>query len=383
MSMSGERHNLILSKHYGGTLMSKKWKVAVIGCGFFANVQYFPNISKEANAECVAAVDIVFERAQEACEKYGIKNAYHDVYELLEKCDFDIAIDAASIQAHHEINMAILNAKKHLISQKPAAPTVEMLTEQIETAKQNNVKFTCVPIHPMRYDIAIAKQLMADGAIGNTYYAKCNLSHGGPEYFQYRDADPSWFFEEGAGALVDMGVHGLQIVTSILGSAKKVSCMAKVTTPVREVRSGCYDGKKIKSDKLPDQYIIALDFGDNKMALVDTGFSEKASKSPQLEIFGDKGTISFTEPYMTNPIPEVYMDCPEKGIRGWITASPWINPPKKLISQCCCLGDIINAIENDTTPVLSAEHARHVLEIMCKIPEAIKTGNTIELETEF
>lgn len=364
--------------------MNKKiWKVAVVGCGSFANGQYFPNIKKEANAVCVAAVDIVFERAQAACERYEIPNAYHDVYELIEKCDFDIVIDAASIQAHHEINMAVLNAGKHLISQKPAAPSVELLTEQIETAKKSGVNFVCVPIHPMRYDIAIAKQLMRDGTIGDAYYAKCNLSHGGPEYFQYRNADPSWFFDEGAGALVDMGVHGLQIVTSIFGPAKRFSCMAKVTTPVREVRSGAFDGKKIKTDKIPDQYIIALDFGGNKMALVDTGFSEKASKAPQLEIFGDKGTISFTKPYMTNPIPEVYMDCPEKGIRGWMQPDRWVQPPKALISQCCCLRDLIESVENQTEPVLSAEHARHVLEIMCKIPEAIETGKTIDLVTVF
>lgn len=364
-------------------MSSRKWKVAVIGCGMFANGQYLPNIKKEANAECVAAVDIVFERALAAQEKYGIPHAYHDVYELLEKCDFDIAIDAASIQAHHEINMAVLQAGKHLISQKPAAPTVEMLTEQIKAAKASNVKFACVPIHPMRYDIAIAKQMMGDGTIGNPYYVKCNLSHGGPEYFQYRDVDPSWFFEPGAGALVDMGVHGLQIVTAIFGAALRFCCMAKVTTPVREVRSGAFDGKTLQTDKIPDQYIISLDFGDEKMALVDTGFAQKSSKAPQIEIFGDKGTISFTKPYMNNPIPEVYMDCPEKGIRGWITPSPWVKPPKKLISQCCCLGDIIDAIEKDSTPTLSPEHARHVLEIMCKIPEAIETGKTITLETSF
>ena len=361
--------------------MSTKWRVAVIGCGFFANAQYFPNIGKEANAECVAAVDIVPERAEAACEKYGIKNAYSSVYELLEKCDFDIAIDAASIQAHHEINMAILNAGKHLISQKPAAPSVEALTEQIRTAEKNSVKFSCVPIHPMRYDIAIAKQMMRDGTIGNPYYIKCNMSHGGPEYFQYRDTDPSWFFEPGAGALVDMGVHGLQIVTCIFGAAKKFSCMAKVTTPVREVRSGAFDGEKIVTDKIPDQYIISLDYGEGRLALVDTGFSQKASRAPMLEIFGDKGTISFTRPYMTNPIPEVYMDCPE--IRGWITPAEWVAPPRKLISQCCCLGDLIHAIENNTAPVLSPEHARHVLEIMNKIPQAVETGATIELETTF
>lgn len=364
-------------------MKKEPWKVAVIGCGCFANAQYFPFISKEANAICVAAVDIIYERAVKACERYGIPNSYHNVTELIENCDFDIAIDAASIQAHNEINTAILNAGKHLISQKPAAPTVEMLTEQIKTAKNKKVKFVCVPIHPMRYDIGIAKQLIADGAIGNPYYVKCNLSHGGPEYFQYRDADPSWFFEDGAGALVDMGVHGLQIVTSIFGPAKSVTCRAKVTTPLREVRSGRFDGMKIKSDKMPDQYIIILDFGGEKIGLVDTGFSEKASKAPQLEIFGESGTISFTKPYMENHAPEVYIDSPERGIRGWIEPISWKNPPMRLESQCCCLRDIITAIENDTQPVLSAEHARHVLEIMCAIPKAIEYGGSVELKTIF
>lgn len=361
----------------------KKWKIAVIGCGMFANSQYFPNISKEANSVCVAACDIVPERAQEACEKYGIPEWYASVEDLIEKCDFDIAIDAASIQAHHEINMAILGAGKHLISQKPAAPTVEQLTEQIEFAKKMGVKFNCVPIHPMRYDLAVAKQMMGDGVIGNPTYLKCNLAHGGPEYFQYRDADPSWFFEDGAGALVDMGVHGLQIVTTMFGPVKSISCLAMISTPERTVRSGKFNGLKIKADKIPDVYLISLTFKNGKIGFIDTGFSQKGSKTPQLEIYGDEGTISFTKAYMENPIPEVYMDCPERGIRGWINASSWVTRPEKLNSQCCCLRDLIRAIEGNTDPVLSPEHARHVLEIMVKIPEAIESGATVEMETTF
>lgn len=361
----------------------KKWKVAVIGCGSFANAQYLPNAAKEANAELVAAVDIVFERAESACQRFGIPNAYHDVYELIDKCDFDIAIDAASIQAHHEINMAVLNAGKHLISQKPAAPTVELLTEQILLAEKKGLKFACAPIHPMRYDLNFAKQLIKDGAIGRAYYAKCNMSHGGPEYFQYRDADPSWFYEPGAGALVDMGVHGLQIVTSLFGAAESVACTAIITTPKREVRSGAYNGKLIEADRMPDQYLITLRFPENRMALVDSGFSQKASRAPQLEIFGDAGTLAFTKPYMTNPRPELYTDCPERGMRGWMTPEEWIAPQKKLISQCCILRDLIEAVEQDRTPLLSAYHARHILEIMCKIPEAAAAGTTLKLETTF
>lgn len=365
--------------------MSEKkiWKVAVVGCGMFANSQYLPNITKEANAVCVAACDIVPERAQKACEKYGIPAWYASVDELIEKCDFDIAIDAASIQAHHEINMKLLGAGKHLISQKPAAPTVEQLTEQIDLAKKMGVKYACVPIHPMRYDLAIAKQMMDDGTIGNPVYIKCNLAHGGPEYFQYRDADPTWFFEDGAGALVDMGVHGLQIVTHMFGPIKSISCLGAVTTPERTVRSGKYDGKKIKADKIPDEYLISIVFKNGKIGFVDTGFSQKASKAPQLEIFGDEGTIAMTKGYMQNPIPDVYIDAPERGIRGWVTPANWTTKPEKLISQCCCLRDLIRAIEGEHAPVLSPEHARHVLEIMCKIPEAIEKGCTVEIETTF
>ncbi len=361
----------------------KTWKVAVIGCGSFANSQYLPNISKEANAVCVAAVDIVLERAQAACEKYRIPNAYENVYRLLADCDFDIAIDAASIQAHHEINMAVLGAGKHLISQKPAAPSVEKMSEQIELARRMGVQFVCAPIHNMRYDLNIAKQMIFDGCIGRPVYIKCNSSHGGPEYFQYRDADPSWFYEPGAGALVDMGVHGLQQVTYIMGPAKRISCMGSCSTPVRKVRSGAVDGLEIDCSKLPDQYLISLDFGDGKLGFVDCGFSQKAHKDPQLQIFGDEGTIAVTKPYMTNPIPDVYLDCPERGIRGWIEPMPWVKPPRMLNSQCCLLRDLIEAEENGTKPVLSAEHARHVLEIMCKIPEAIETGCTLDLTTTF
>ncbi len=362
--------------------MKKIWKVAVIGCGSFANKQYFPYISKEANAVCVAAVDIVEERAIAACEQFNIPYHYASVETLLAECDFDIAIDAASIQAHHEINMAVLGAGKHLISQKPAAPTVELLTVQMDVAEKMGVKLVCAPVHPLRYDLNVAKQWIRDGVIGNAYYLKTVYAHGGPEYFQYRDTDPSWFFEPGAGALVDMGVHALQVATTLFGPAKKLACMGKVTTPCRTVRSGSFDGMTIQADKMPDHYIITLDFGE-KMALIDTGFSEKEKKSPFLEIFGEKGTISFTEFYLNNPIPELYLDDPEKGIRGWMKPMEGAHPPKKLISQCCCLTDCIEAIEQGRDPILSAGHARHILEIMSKIPLALESGVTVVLETTF
>lgn len=364
-------------------MTQKKWKVAVVGCGDFGTGQYIPFSASEANAEVVAVVDIIEERAIAAAEKFGVPNYYTSIQECLEKCDVDIVFDAASIQAHHEINMHVLSKGKHLISQKPAAPDVAHMTEQIELAKKMGVKYACAPIHNMRYDLNVAKQLMADGAIGNPYYVKCNSSHGGPEYFQYRAADPSWFYDPGAGALVDMGVHAIQQVTYLMGPVKRVSCTSTITTPVREVRSGAYDGKLIQADKMPDLYLINLEFASGAVGFIDCGFSQKASKGPGLQVYGDKGTLAFEENSMANQPPEVYIDAPERGLRGWMKPMGWVKQPERLQTQCCILRDLIRAIENDTRPVLHAEHARHIIEIMSAIEVAAKEQRPVELETTF
>ena len=71
-----------LSLKYRGAVMSiqNKLRVAVIGCGMFATSQYLPNISREADAETVAAVDIDFGRAETAARRFGIPNTPITMY---------------------------------------------------------------------------------------------------------------------------------------------------------------------------------------------------------------------------------------------------------------------------------------------------------------
>ena len=187
----------------------KKWKVALIGCGSIADNTYLPRIGEIPEADLVAVCDIIPERAKNYAEKFHVPAWYTSIDELLEKCDFEILMNTTSIPAHHEINMKALRAGKHLYSQKPVGLTVEEVTEQIEAAKAAGVKYTASPIHMLRDDIRFAKKLIADGCIGEIMKVHTNVCHGGPEYFQYRTADPTWFHRPGSGALYDMGVHGL------------------------------------------------------------------------------------------------------------------------------------------------------------------------------
>ena len=360
----------------------KTWKVAIIGCGNFTGGQYLPDIHKIRGAELVAVCDIIPERAQAYAARAGISQWYTSIDELLEKCDFDILMDATSIPAHHEINMKAILAGKHLFSKKPAGLTVEAVTEQIEAAKKMGVTINAAPVHAMRYSNRVAKQLIADGVIGKPNTVRCHVAHGGPEYFQYRDVNPEWFYAKDSGALFDMGVHALHYATDMLGPARQISCMAACSRPTRMVRTGDFDGTMLKTDNLPDNYAITLHFGDGRIGEVYTGYCQLATRMPTMEIYGDKGTIAFVkDPGEIRPHLEVFTDHPDWGIRGWTRPEQ----PLKETPFCdtMCLQDLIDAIEAQRSPVLSMERQRHLVEMMCAIPRCIETGETVHLTTTF
>jgi predicted dehydrogenase len=358
----------------------KNWKIAIVGCGDIAENVYMAQMGQNARAKVVACCDIKPERCKLFQEKFGIAEAYASIDELLEKCDFDILMETASIPSHYELNMKAIKAGKHLYSQKPIGLTVEEATEMIEAAKAAGVKFAAAPIHMLRPDMLEAKRMIEDGTIGRVLLVKAMTSHGGPEYFQYRENDPSWFYEPGAGALYDLGVHCLHMVTGLLGSVAELSCTATNSQPRRIIRSGAFNGKEIQSNKLFDNYMIHLRFANGALADVLTGFCVKASAGPSLEIFGEYGTISFTD----NPDEplKVYVDCPERKIRGWLSPFPQERPAPTFY-QCSVVTDIIAAIENDRPVGLPPEHARHVIELMCTIEECAKDGTVRKTKTTF
>jgi predicted dehydrogenase len=358
----------------------KKWKIAVVGCGDITEHVYLPELKDIKKAEVTACCDPRSERTNLFREKFGIPHEYATVDDLITKEDFDILMDIASIPAHYEINMKALNAGKHLYSQKPIGLSVREATDMIEAAEKSGVKFAASPIHMLRNDMREAKRLIQNDIIGKITLVRSLAAHGGPEYFQYRENDPLWFYEYGAGALFDLGVHALHWVTGLLGSAKTVSCKATVSSPARVIRSGKFAGKHIKTDKLFDNYLIHLGFENGAMADIVTGYCVKATTASMLEIYGEKGSIIFTD----NPVSplKIYIDDIDRQVRGWLDQLPQ-ERPGPAFRQSMCIEDLIGAIEEDRQPAITAEHARHVIEIICAAEECAKDGRVRRLKTQI
>lgn len=356
--------------------MSKVWKVGLVGCGAIAAWNYLPELSDMPNVEIVAVCDIIPERAKEYSRRFKVPNWYDNIDEMLKKSDFEILVDTASIPAHFEINIKALKAGKHLYSQKPLASSVKEIDTLINESEKHNLKISASPIHMLRPEIRKTKELVESGVIGKINFVRCSSSHGGPEYFQYRDVDPSWFYQKDVGPLFDLGVHALHQVTGILGPAKAVVCLSGISEKERIVRSGKFDGKIIKPE-IDDNSLLMLEFEDSTFAFIDSTYCVKASRSPYMEIFGSKGTIVLR--YDPENRLELYLDDIEKNIKGWIT--PIEKWPE--FKQSFGVKDLMEAIEEKRKPVLTPEHARHVVEIIEKAYESSKKGEKIELETIF
>jgi len=364
-------------------------RAGVLGVGTIAvaNSGFLPGMMEMKEEVVVtAAADPVIERAREVAARFGIAETYATLEEMLEKADIDLVLNLTPIPLHGSTSKKILEAGKHLLVEKPIATTMDEADALIELANSKGLKYVVAPPDMLYTNRIEAKRLIDEGVIGQPCFARVRSSHGGPAAGNW-PLDPTWFYQEGSGPLLDMGVYGIHDITGILGPAKRVVAFSGITEKVRTVRGGPYKGKKIEVTA-DDNTLLMLDFGNSAFAVVDGTFNVNASKSPKIEIFGRAGTINLYDQYdSSSTVPlEVFRLDAVSGVDGWITPRNLSGPADRqsqLYRRAIMVKHLADCINEDKHPVLSAEHARHALEIMIKAIESARSGQVLDLETTF
>ncbi len=363
-------------------------RIGILGAGMIAVVNYgvLPNLVHiRDKAEVTAIADPVFERAQEAQRQFNIPKAFASLEEMLEGAEMDAVVNLTPIPFHGPTSKKILQAGKHLATEKPLATTMEEANELIEIADSKGLTIVCSPPDMLYPHYQETQRLIAEGAIGKVAFAKVRSSHGGPASGAWPN-DPTWFYQKGSGPLLDMGVYGIHEITGLLGPAKRVVAFSGITEPVRTVRGGPFKGKQIEVTA-NDNNLLMLDFGGSTFAVVDGTFNVNAAKSPKLEIFGREGTININDPFSGAPIVEIYRVDAVPGISGWITpvGGAFARQQERVgnLRRAILVDHLVDCVREGKRPVLSAEHARHALEIMLKVEESAASGCALDLTTTF
>ena len=278
----------------GVTGMAKP-RIAVVGCGTIANVMHLPTIKAlevAGRAQLVAVCDISPEAARGAAEAFGACGWYTDLDRMLSEREFDLLVNATRIPDHFAVTMAALRAGRHVYTQKPMTTTVREATTLIAEAKQRGLTLACHPDHPVRPAIRKMAELVRDGAIGKVAFAKVNSSHFGPETHDV-PRDSTWFYKPGSNPILDMGVHGLSMITAVLGPVKRLASFSGRTADVRVHTAGAFKGKEIGVE-IDDNSLLMLDFGDATFAFLDSTYCVAASLGPRIEVYGSKGVLALT-----------------------------------------------------------------------------------------
>lgn len=369
--------------------MSDIVRMGVVGAGSISVRGILPHLAQEDvhdRVRMTAVCDPAPGRAEAAAEKFGIPAAFESYEELLDSGNVDAVTIASPIGIHYEQGKMAIERGVHVHFNKTMTTTVDEADHLIELAKEHNVKLVACPGQMLRPLYREIRRLILDGALGTltwavtgsafgTYHEKESVRHGDDVL---SNINPAWYFRKpGGGPLYDMTVYGLHTMTGILGPAKRVTAFSGVRVHEREFR-----GEMLPTD-MDDNTLIILDFGDSLFAFV---YGVAAGGLPDTwgpVFFGTRGTIN-GDKLNGKPIDHPGREIAEK--EGGLSVLPHVVGPHRSIQEAHVFEDIMQLVDwirEDKPTIVTAEHARHVIEIFDAAYRSAETGQAQDLRTTF
>lgn len=356
-----------------------KLKIGIIGCGGIAQGKHMPALAKIEKVEMVAFCDLIEERVVAAKNTYGSPESevFTDYKEMLSKTDLDIVHVCTPNISHAEISIAAMEAGCHVMCEKPMAKTAAEAKEMIEASKRTGKKLTIGYQNRFRKEVQYLHQVTEAGELGDIYNAKAHAIR--------RRAVPTWgvFLDEeaqGGGPLIDIGTHALDMTLWMMDNYQPKYVVGNTYHALSNMENaanawGPWDPEKFTVEDAAFGFIRmengatvylesswalnSRDEGEAKTTL--HGTKAGADMRNGLTINGeDRGVL-----YEKEIITEVGgVDFYEGGADdpALFEAEAWIE-----------------AIEQDTEPVVKPAQALVVTEILEAIYESAKTGEPVYL----
>lgn len=345
-------------------------KAGIIGCGNISAI-YLENLKKSPVVEVVAVADLVTERAQARAEEFGIANAY-TVDELLGDQEIELVINLTIPGSHASIDLAALEAGKHVYAEKPLATSLQDGKRVVELAEQKGLRAGSAPDTFLGSGVQTAKAAIEAGKIGIPVAATAFMMGGGPEGWH---PDPEFFYAPGGGPMLDMGPYYLTALVELLGSIRRISASVGAQIPVRTIGSGPKSGQQIQV-QTPTHLAGTIDFKQGAIATMITSFDIKAGANlPWIEIYGTEGTLSLPDPNFFNGDVKLR----PSGSSEWEVLTPVFESTQNERGRG--VNDMVEAIRSGRKHRANGNLAYHVLEAMYAFEESSISGSHVVLES--
>ncbi len=211
--------------------MTKEFKVGLIGVGGISRT-HMPGWAASPHAEVIAGSDVNDETLRRWGQTHNVIQLSTNPEDLFRNPDIDIIDICTPNMYHTPLIIAALEAGKHVICEKPLAPTPQDIHKIIE-ARNKSGKEVMTAQHFRFSGISQAVKAEIDtGALGDVYHARGwmlrrNAYIPTPTFVHKRNS--------GGGACIDIGVHILDLTLWMMGNPKPVSISGVARTELAKL----------------------------------------------------------------------------------------------------------------------------------------------------
>ena len=268
-----------------------RFRFAVVGAGVIGK-HHGKVIGQLADQiELVAVVDRHAERAERIVGEHGGR-AFTSLAGALAETAVDVVVVCTPTGAHGEVAIEALAAGKHVIIEKPAEVTLAKTDQIIEAQRAAGTQVTVISQH--RFDPAseVTMRAVANGELGRITSGIASIDWWrGQSYYDSGDWRGTWELD-GGGALMNQGVHTVDLLVAALGQPVEVFAYAETLAHER-----------IETE---DVAVGVVRFASGALGVLHGTTAAYPGLSARLQVHGDKGSVviendEFTFVHFTPP----------------------------------------------------------------------------------
>jgi len=358
--------------------MSTVHQIGLIGAGNISEA-YLKLAPLFPMTKIVAVADINPDAAKARADQFGIRAMTVDA--LLKDSEIDTVINLTIPAAHYEISHAILSAGKHAYSEKPFALSVEDGKKLVAEADARKLKLGSAPDTFLGGGGQMARKLVDEGKIGRIIAGTTYVMGHGMEAWH---PNPSFFFQPGAGPVLDIGPYYVASLINLIGAAKSVTAVASKGFDERLVTAeGPMKGKTVPVNT-PTTINAIIEFQSGAQVALGASWDVwKHGHENPIELYGSEGTLLVPDPNFFGGVlryskeggdyVEVDSESAPFGRGNWSGG--------RANYRMLGVADMLDAAETGREPRCSGRVALHALDVMVSILEAAATRKVVDLST--
>ncbi|MEW5871957.1 MAG: Gfo/Idh/MocA family oxidoreductase [Chloroflexota bacterium] len=266
-------------------------KTAVVGCGGISDAYLGAMIAKFKILDVVGCCDLNAAKAQEKAQKYGIQAISMEA--ILADASIEMVVNLTTPPAHYPVIRQLLEAGKHVYTEKVLSVELEHAAELLRIADQKGLYLGAAPDTFLGSAIQTARYVVDSGLLGEISSCYAVLTRDGELFSR---AYP-FTAQPGGGIGFDVGIYYLTALLSILGPVTEVSGVVRTRKPERQHYSPEHFGETFRIE-CEDLMCATLQFACGAVGnvLFDANSIFTTPERPSLVLFGSLGAMHMADP---------------------------------------------------------------------------------------